>query len=106
MLVKGLSFFISPFTAPSYNLPVFLFGVYAQDSEANQSLRLVCLSIFGKHDNVADVLEQFTGLLGFSALFDVVFMVRHEMHWFVKIILLIILVLKVWLIIGPRLCVA
>lgn len=47
VLETGLSFLISPFTAPSYNLPIFLFGVYAQESaESNQSLRLVRMLFF------------------------------------------------------------
>lgn len=37
-----LSFVTTPFVAPSYNLPIFLFGVYAIESvESNQSLKLV-----------------------------------------------------------------
>ncbi|EEB93479.1 hypothetical protein MPER_07856 [Moniliophthora perniciosa FA553] len=34
------SFILSPFSAPAYNLPIFLFGVYVQENtEAFQSLR-------------------------------------------------------------------
>ncbi|THH11105.1 hypothetical protein EW145_g876 [Phellinidium pouzarii] len=76
-LETGLSFAISPFTAPPYNLPIFLFGVYAQESaESNQSLKL------------------FTGLLGASVVFDIIWMTQNKQNWFIKLIALIILLLK------------
>jgi len=41
-LSQILAFLISSSTAPSYNLPLFFFGVYAQEnSDAIQSLQLV-----------------------------------------------------------------
>ncbi|KAG6890398.1 hypothetical protein C0995_008752 [Termitomyces sp. Mi166 len=41
-----LSFAVSPFIAPPYNLAIFLFGTYAQENtEAVQSLRIVSYSI-------------------------------------------------------------
>lgn len=40
---QGIAFVVSPFTAPTYNFPLYLFGVYAQEStDATQSLKLVC----------------------------------------------------------------
>lgn len=40
--VQVLAFIISPFTVPAYNLPIFLFGSYVQESsDAAQSLNLV-----------------------------------------------------------------
>lgn len=40
--VQALSFVTSAFDAPVYNLPIFLFGTYAQESaEAVQSLQTV-----------------------------------------------------------------
>ncbi|KAI5124688.1 hypothetical protein M0805_004296 [Coniferiporia weirii] len=77
ILETSLSFVTTPFTAPSYNLPIFLFGVYAQENaESNQSLKL------------------FTGLLGGSALFDIIWMTRNSQNWFIKLITLIVLLLK------------
>jgi hypothetical protein len=39
---QGLSFFLSVFSSPPYNLPIFLFGAYAQEqTEAIQSLQIV-----------------------------------------------------------------
>lgn len=39
---QALAFIISPFTVPAYNLPIFLFGSYVQESsDAAQSLTLV-----------------------------------------------------------------
>lgn len=41
-ILQGLSFITSAFTAPVYNLPLFLFGMYAQENtEAVQSLQAV-----------------------------------------------------------------
>ncbi|KAL0565595.1 hypothetical protein V5O48_016428 [Marasmius crinis-equi] len=72
------SFFASLFTAPPYNLPVFLFGFFAQEnSEAFQSL------------------QTFTALLGASAIFDVIWMMRHEQGGFSKVLTVIILLLKI-----------
>ncbi|EIM83305.1 uncharacterized protein STEHIDRAFT_62956 [Stereum hirsutum FP-91666 SS1] len=72
-----LSFVISPFTAPAYNLPIFLFGIYAQENtEAVQSLQV------------------FTGLVGASALADLAWMLRNEQNWFIKLLNVLILVLK------------
>lgn len=78
VLETVLSFTISPLTSPSYNLPLFLFGVYSQESsESSQSLKL------------------FTGLLGASALFDIIWLFRNSPDWFSKLVLVIILLLKV-----------
>jgi hypothetical protein len=39
---QALSFFLSLFSSPSYNLPIYLFGAYAQEqTEAIQSLQIV-----------------------------------------------------------------
>jgi len=72
-----LTFVTSPFSAPSYNLPVFLFGVYAQESaESNQPLRL------------------FTGLLGGSVLLDIIWLARNEQNWFIRLLSILVLILK------------
>ncbi|EGN99380.1 hypothetical protein SERLA73DRAFT_38532, partial [Serpula lacrymans var. lacrymans S7.3] len=72
-----LSFAISPFAAPVYNLPIFLFGMYAQESaEAVQSLKT------------------FTGILSISTIFDIIWMVRNHQHGFIRFITIVILILK------------
>jgi len=72
-----LSFVISPFKSPSYNLPIFLFGLYAQENtESVQSL------------------QTFTGLLGVSTIFDIIYMARHGQNWFTRMITIFILILK------------
>jgi len=77
ILETTLAFLTSPFAAPPYNLPIFLFGVYAQEnSDSNQSLKL------------------FTGLLGGSTFFDIIWMARNDQHWFIKTFSILILLLK------------
>jgi len=72
-----LSFAISPFKSPSYNLPIFLFGIYAQENtEGVQSL------------------QTFTGLVGVSTIFDIIYMARHGQNWFTRTITIFILILK------------
>ncbi|KAI4526833.1 hypothetical protein EV122DRAFT_276722 [Schizophyllum commune] len=74
----ALSFLLSPFAAPPYNLPIFLFGAYAQENaEAAQSL------------------QTFTGMLGVSAIFDIIWMARHEQNGFIKFLTVILLLLKI-----------
>ncbi|KDQ63751.1 hypothetical protein JAAARDRAFT_29782 [Jaapia argillacea MUCL 33604] len=73
-----MSFSISAFTAPSYNLPLFLFGIYVQENS----------------DAIIS-LKTFTGLLGVSGLFDLLYMANYELHWFVKLVLILIFFLKV-----------
>jgi hypothetical protein len=42
ILLQAIAFFLSIFDSPSYNLPIFLFGIYAQENaEALQSLQTV-----------------------------------------------------------------
>jgi len=72
-----LSFIISPFTSPGYNLPIFLFGIYAQENtEGVQSL------------------QTFTGLVGVSFVFDIVFMATNWQNWFIRMITIFIFILK------------
>jgi len=73
-----LSFLISPFTSPPYNLAIFLFGIYAQENTES-----------------VQALQMFTGLLGASAVFDVVWMMRHEQNGFVKSFTIMLLLLKI-----------
>jgi len=73
-----LSFAVSPFTAPPYNLALFLFGTYAQENaEAVHSL------------------QTFTGLLGASTLLDIVWMTRNDQNGFVRFLTVLILILKI-----------
>ncbi|THH17004.1 hypothetical protein EW146_g3726 [Bondarzewia mesenterica] len=72
-----LSFVVSPFIAPSYNFPIFLFGLYAQENtEAVLSLQV------------------FSALLGASALFDIIWMFQNHQFWLIKVISVIIFFLK------------
>ncbi|KAI0348057.1 hypothetical protein BDW22DRAFT_1341257 [Trametopsis cervina] len=72
-----LSFATSAFSAPAYNLPIFLFGTYAQESaEAVQSL------------------QTFTGLVVASIIYDIIWLARNQQNWFIRTLTIIILVLK------------
>ncbi|KAL0951177.1 hypothetical protein HGRIS_007908 [Hohenbuehelia grisea] len=74
----ALSFVLSPFASPPYNLPIFLFGIYAQENqESIQSL------------------QTFTGLLGVSKIFDIIWMVRNEQSGFIKFFTVVLLLLKI-----------
>ncbi|XP_006454347.1 hypothetical protein AGABI2DRAFT_60230, partial [Agaricus bisporus var. bisporus H97] len=74
----GLSFFLSLFSSPPYNLPIYLFGVYAQEqTEAIQSQQI------------------FTGLLGASACFDVIWMIRNEQNGFTKFMTVVLALYKI-----------
>ncbi|CDO71564.1 hypothetical protein BN946_scf184911.g34 [Trametes cinnabarina] len=74
----ALSFITSGFSAPSYNLPIFLFGIYVQEaSEAVQSMRA------------------FTFLLGGSMFYDIIWMFSNTQHWFIKFLSILLLLLKI-----------
>ncbi|KAM5536186.1 hypothetical protein V8D89_010085 [Ganoderma adspersum] len=73
----AMSFATSVFSAPVYNLPIFLFGVLAQEgSEAIQSL------------------QTFTYLLAGSMLFDVIWMSTNYQNWFARLVTVLLLILK------------
>jgi len=73
-----LSFIISPFSAPSYNLPIFLFGALVhENNEAIQSLKL------------------FSGILTGSILFDIIWVFNNEHSGFIKLLLILLWVLKI-----------
>jgi len=73
----AIAFFISIFASPSYNLPIFLFGCYAQENtEALQSL------------------QTFTGLLGISMIFDIIWMAKNDQHGFARFLSISLLILK------------
>ncbi|OJA18721.1 hypothetical protein AZE42_01246 [Rhizopogon vesiculosus] len=74
----ALAFIISPFTAPAYNLPIFLFGSYVQESnDAAQSLNL------------------FAGLLSASILYDIVWMINNEQGVFLRLLTIVLFLLKI-----------
>ncbi|KAF8203652.1 hypothetical protein BJ912DRAFT_940619 [Pholiota molesta] len=73
----GLSFLLSLAATPPYNLPIFLFGCYAQEAtEASQSLQI------------------FTGLLGASTVFDIIWMIVNKQHGLFKFLSVCLLLLK------------
>ncbi|KAJ7181667.1 hypothetical protein C8R43DRAFT_1229473 [Mycena crocata] len=75
----ALSFIISPFAAPPYNLPILLFGTLAQQQEGSDG----------------QALQIFTGLLGGSAIFDVIWMMNNEQNGFIKFLTFVLLLLKI-----------
>ncbi|KAH9065754.1 hypothetical protein EDB87DRAFT_1593000 [Lactarius vividus] len=74
----ALSFVVSPFSAPAYNLPIFLFGLYVQ----------------GSQDATPLSLQAFSGFLGASALFDIIWFTQNSQNTLVKLISILILLLK------------
>ncbi|KAJ6509543.1 hypothetical protein C8R47DRAFT_1208697 [Mycena vitilis] len=76
--LTALSFIISPFAAPPYNLPILLFGILAQQQESPDG----------------QALQIFTGLLGGSAVFDVIWMMRNDQDGFIKLLTVLLLLLK------------
>jgi len=74
----ALSFFLSIFDSPSYNFPLFLFGIYAnENAESSQPL------------------QTFTGLLGASALFDIIWMFRNSQTILLRLLTVTLLLLKI-----------
>ncbi|OCH96161.1 hypothetical protein OBBRIDRAFT_702173, partial [Obba rivulosa] len=74
----ALAFVTSAFAAPTYNLPIFLFGIYAQESpEAVQSMKI------------------FMQLLAGSFVYDIVWMARNRQSWFIRLVTILVLILKI-----------
>ncbi|KAI0756988.1 hypothetical protein C8Q80DRAFT_70131 [Daedaleopsis nitida] len=74
----ALSFVASASVAPAYNLPIFLFGLIAQESQD----ALLSLKVF-------------TGMLTASILYDIIWMFNgHRQHWLITLLLVLILLLK------------
>ncbi|KZO93551.1 hypothetical protein CALVIDRAFT_540001 [Calocera viscosa TUFC12733] len=74
----ALSFATAAFHNPSYNLALFLFGVYAVDQTTlNEPLRL------------------FAGMLAVSLVWDLIWMIRNSQAILVRLISILILILKV-----------
>ncbi|KAJ6519826.1 hypothetical protein C8R45DRAFT_952847 [Mycena sanguinolenta] len=74
-----LSFIISPFSSAPYNLPIMLFGVATQTQESSEGL----------------ALQLFTGLLGGSAIFDIIWMTQNEQNGFVRLLAILLLIGKI-----------
>lgn len=78
MVEASLAAFNAVWNAPPYNLPVFLFGIYAQESqESNNPLRF------------------FTGLLGASVIFDIIWFAKNGQNVFSRLLSIAILLFKV-----------
>jgi len=73
-----LSFVISPFTSAPYNLPIFLFGLYVQESQ----------------EVLPRSLQAFSGFLGASLLFDIIWLIQNHQNAVIRLISVLILLLK------------
>ncbi|KAH7883593.1 hypothetical protein F5I97DRAFT_1544711 [Phlebopus sp. FC_14] len=72
-----LSFAISPFSSPGYNLPIFLFGTFVQESsDTVQSLRV------------------FVGLLLASVFYDIIWIFNNEQNGLTKLLFVLLWLLK------------
>ncbi|TFK77091.1 hypothetical protein BDN72DRAFT_830260 [Pluteus cervinus] len=78
LVSTGLSFALALFESPSYNLPVLLFGSYAQENTES-----------------AQPLQTFTGLLGASVLFDLIWMAKHDQPGIVRLLTVVLFLLKI-----------
>ncbi|KAJ7293584.1 hypothetical protein C8J57DRAFT_1211068 [Mycena rebaudengoi] len=78
--LTSLSFIISPFSAPPYNFPLFLFGLLAQQQESSDG----------------QALQIFTAMLGASGVLDIIWMLMkdHEQHGFIRFLTILLLFLK------------
>ncbi|KAI0285302.1 hypothetical protein BGY98DRAFT_945253 [Russula aff. rugulosa BPL654] len=74
-----LSFIISPYTAPPYNFPLFLFGLYVQESQ----------------EAAPRLLQVFAGYLAASALFDIIWFIQNSQTAMIRLISILVLLLKV-----------
>ncbi|KAJ7706170.1 hypothetical protein B0H17DRAFT_1035999 [Mycena rosella] len=81
LALTALSFVLSPFAAPPYNLPILLFGTLAQQQEASDPQALQTVS--------------FTGLLGASAIFDIIWMTRNDQNGFIRFLNIVLLIMKI-----------
>jgi len=98
LLLQGLSFFLALGVSPPYNLPVFLFGCYAQENtEAVQSLQTVSFPC--KSWSLGMLYSflpfQFTSLLGVSFIFDIIWTIRNDQHGFFKFLTILLILLKI-----------
>jgi len=78
-LGTGLAFISTPFAGgPTYNFPLFLFGLYAHESV-----------------DAVLALQTFTALLGVSALFDIFWMFTTEQAALMLILTIFVFLLKI-----------
>ncbi|KAG9045059.1 hypothetical protein FS837_007106, partial [Tulasnella sp. UAMH 9824] len=78
LVQTSLAFITAPFTSPTYNFPLFLFGIYAtENKESSEPLRL------------------FSALVGLSFLFDLIWLFRHDYNGLIGFILVIAMLGKV-----------
>jgi hypothetical protein len=73
-----LSFVMSPFSSPPYNLAIFLFGIYV--SESSEAFLAV---------------QALTVLLGASAITDFIWMLKNNQYGFIKFLTVLLLLLKI-----------
>ncbi|KAG8911380.1 hypothetical protein FRC01_005736, partial [Tulasnella sp. 417] len=72
LIQTSLAFITAPFTSPTYNFPLFLFGIYAtENKESSEPLRL------------------FSALVGLSVLFDFIWLLRHDYNGLIGFIIVI-----------------
>ncbi|KDQ09207.1 hypothetical protein BOTBODRAFT_117503 [Botryobasidium botryosum FD-172 SS1] len=78
LLQTTISFITAPFNAPSYNFPLFLFGIYATDNtNSNEPLRL------------------FSVLVGASGVLDIIWLIKTtDQSGFIAMLSFINLLLK------------
>lgn len=78
LIETSLAFITAPFTSPTYNFPLFLFGIYAtENKESSEPLRL------------------FSALVGLSFLFDLIWLFRHDYNGLIGFIVVIAMLGKI-----------
>ncbi|KIO30824.1 hypothetical protein M407DRAFT_242056 [Tulasnella calospora MUT 4182] len=78
LIQTSLAFITAPFTSPTYNFPLFLYGIYAaENKESSEPLRL------------------FSALVGLSVLFDFIWLFRHEYNGLIGFIIVIAMLGKI-----------
>ncbi|KAG8881262.1 hypothetical protein FRB98_004448 [Tulasnella sp. 332] len=77
LIQTSIAFIVTPFTAPVYNFPLFLFGQYASEkTDTNEPLRL------------------FSGMLGLSILFDFIWLLREDWNKLIGLLIIINMMVK------------
>ncbi|CAK5264408.1 unnamed protein product [Mycena citricolor] len=111
LALTALSFFLSPFASPPYNLPVMLFGTLVQQQEAGvgQALHIVShctqlsldlASTLAVHRSVVAAIclvrdaIPYTALLGASIPFDIIWMIGNSQNGFIRFLSLLLVLLK------------
>ncbi|KAJ7900355.1 hypothetical protein B0H14DRAFT_2673354 [Mycena olivaceomarginata] len=74
-----LAFVLSPFAVPPYNLPIMLFGTVAVHLQESSE----------------QPLQLFAGLLGSSAIFDIIWISQNEQNGFIKFLTFVLLLVKI-----------